>query len=93
MTTIEKLECRNCHLLWPTDTLHPVFPGHRFCAKCYGKMVEIGQCVPCPQRRDGTMVLLFEGDPFRLRNRDPFQRMFRPGPQQPLNIPPGVRDT
>ena len=89
--SVEKIECRNCHLLWPVDKVHPVFPGHRFCSTCYNKMVEINQVVRCGQRNDGTMVMLWEGDPFRLRTRDPFQKMFKPG-TGPSLVPPSARD-
>ena len=82
------IECRNCHLVWQLDASHYVKPGYRFCAKCFGKMCSIGQIVDDYRTKDGTWMMLWEGDPFNVqgKSKDPTRRMF---PQQgkPLGPP------
>jgi hypothetical protein len=41
-----------------------VKPGFKYCRQCYDKMVEIRQVVPDWRTKDGTMIQLWQGDPF-----------------------------
>ena len=59
------LSCRNCRQVYSIEDMKRVKPGYKYCMQCFDKMMEIGQVVKDWRTKDGTMIQLWQGDPFR----------------------------
>ena len=74
---VSPLPCRNCRQAFSVKDMHRVKPGYRYCTQCFNKMVEVRQVVKDWQTKDGTMIQLWQGNPFR--SKVDHQRIMPPG--------------